>query len=183
MTEPQSGFRSPNLLQSATPLIFLIGFLTMNVLFFRDDTLSGANQMALLLAAGICSLLAIRLGYGWNDLLGGMLNSIGSAMPAMLILLLIGSLAGTWLLSGVVPTLIYYGLLVLHPSIFLFAACIICSLVSVATGSSWSTVATLGIALLGIGKALGIHEGVIAGAIISGAYFGDKISPLSDTTN
>ncbi|MDD3385388.1 MAG: Na+/H+ antiporter NhaC [Bacteroidales bacterium] len=183
MSEPNTGFRSPNLLQSAIPLIVLIGFLTLNVLFFRDDTLSGANQMALLLSAGVCSLLALRLGFRWNDLFDGMLNSIGAAMPAMLILLLIGSLAGTWLLSGVVPTLIYYGLLVLHPSIFLFAACIICSLVSVATGSSWSTVATLGIALLGIGKALGIHEGIIAGAIISGAYFGDKISPLSDTTN
>lgn len=104
-------------------------------------------------------------------------------MAAMLILLTIGSLAGTWLLSGIVPSMIYYGLKILNPTIFLFAACIVCSIVSLATGSSWSTVATVGIALLGIGKAMDIHEGVIAGAIISGAYFGDKMSPLSDTTN
>ena len=104
-------------------------------------------------------------------------------MGAMLILLVIGSLSGTWLLSGIVPAMIYYGLKILNPTIFLFAACVVCCIVSLATGSSWSTVATVGIALLGIGKTLGIHEGVIAGAIISGAYFGDKMSPLSDTTN
>lgn len=104
-------------------------------------------------------------------------------MGAMLILLTIGSLAGTWLLSGIVPAMIYYGLKILNPTLFLFAACVVCCIVSLATGSSWSTVATVGIALLGIGKAMDIHEGVIAGAIISGAYFGDKMSPLSDTTN
>jgi len=112
-----------------------------------------------------------------------MLKSINSAMGAMLILLMIGSLSGTWLLSGIVPAMIYYGLKILNPTIFLFAACIACAVVSLATGSSWTTVATIGIALLGIGKALGLHEGVIAGAIVSGAYFGDKMSPLSDTTN
>ena len=104
-------------------------------------------------------------------------------MGAMLILLAIGSLSGTWLLSGIVPSMIYYGLKILNPTIFLFAACVVCCIVSLATGSSWSTVATVGIALLGIGKAMDIHEGVIAGAIISGGYFGDKMSPLSDTTN
>lgn len=104
-------------------------------------------------------------------------------MSAIIILLIIGSLAGTWLLSGIVPAMIYYGLKILNPTIFLFAACVVSAIVSLATGSSWSTIATVGIALLGIGKALDIHEGVIAGAIISGAYFGDKMSPLSDTTN
>ena len=104
-------------------------------------------------------------------------------MPSILILLMIGALAGTWLLSGVVPTLIYYGLKVFHPKIFLFATVIITGLVSLATGSSWSTVATIGIALIGVGQALGISEGLVAGAVISGAYFGDKMSPLSETTN
>jgi NhaC family Na+:H+ antiporter len=113
----------------------------------------------------------------------GIVKSISDAMASILILLLIGSLAGTWLLSGIVPAMIYYGLHILNPTIFLFAACVVSAIVSVATGSSWSTIATIGIALLGIGKTLGMSEGLIAGSIISGAYFGDKMSPLSDTTN
>jgi NhaC family Na+:H+ antiporter len=157
--------------------------LSLNVIIFGDDTLSGANQIALILAAAIAGIIAIRLGLKWASVRDQIVKSIGSAMPAILILLLIGSLAGTWLLSGVVPALIYYGLKVIHPSIFLFAAVITCSMVSLATGSSWSTIATIGIALLGIGQALGIPAGLVAGAIISGAYFGDKMSPLSDTTN
>ncbi len=165
------------------PLIFLIGFLSLNVYFFGDDTLSGANQIALLLSAAIASVIAYFNGYNWSRIKAGIIKNIGAAMPAMLILLLIGSLAGTWMISGVVPTMIYYGLQILHPKIFLFATVIISSLVSLATGSSWSTVATIGVALLGIGLALGFSSGLIAGAIISGAYFGDKISPLSDTTN
>ena len=116
-------------------------------------------------------------------MLDGAVDSISSAMAALIILLLIGSLAGTWMMSGIVPSMIYYGLDLLNPSIFLVAACIICSIVSLATGSSWSTIATIGIAMLGIGNALGIHQGLTGGAIISGAYFGDKMSPLSDTTN
>ena len=116
-------------------------------------------------------------------MIDGVKKSIGSALVAMIILLLIGSLTGTWMMSGIVPAMIYYGLDILSPEIFLFAAAIICAIVSVVTGSSWSTVATVGIALLGIGRSLGISDGYIAGAIISGAYFGDKISPLSDTTN
>ncbi|GGF30131.1 sodium:proton antiporter [Echinicola rosea] len=119
----------------------------------------------------------------WETLQKGIVNSIGAAMPSILILLLIGALAGTWLLSGIVPAMIYYGLKILSPGIFLLAACVVSAIVSIATGSSWTTVATVGVALLGIGRALGFEEGVIAGAIISGAYFGDKMSPLSDTTN
>ena len=157
--------------------------LSLNVIIFGDDTLSGANQIALLLSAAIAGIIAIRLKLKWIDVRSQIVRSIGSAMPAILILLLIGSLAGTWLLSGVVPALIYYGLQVIHPSIFLFAAVVTCSIVSLATGSSWSTIATIGIALLGIGQALGIPSSMVAGAIISGAYFGDKMSPLSDTTN
>ncbi len=175
--------KQPSLFQALIPICFLIVFLTLNVYFFGDETLSGANQFALLLAATVAGIIAVYLGHNWYDVRASVVKSISSAMPSMLILLLIGSLAGTWLLSGVVPALIYYGLKILHPNIFLFATVVVCSLVSLATGSSWSTVATIGVALLGIGNALGFSEGIIAGAIISGAYFGDKMSPLSDTTN
>lgn len=175
--------KRPSLLQAIIPIVVLIGILTTNVLVLGTDAINGANQMGLLLASAIAGLVSIRLGYGWGEIEKSMLKSINSAMGAMLILLMIGALSGTWLLSGIVPAMIYYGLKILNPTIFLVAACIACAVVSLATGSSWTTVATIGIALLGIGKALGLHEGIIAGAIISGAYFGDKISPLSDTTN
>lgn len=175
--------RTPSMLQSLLPIVVLIILLTLNVKYFRDDTLSGANQIALIMAAAVAGVIAVSLGYRWLYIRERVIKGIGTAMPAILILFLIGSLAGTWMISGVVPMLIYYGLEILHPKIFLFAAVVICSLVSVSTGSSWSTVATIGVALLGIGKALGFNEAMIAGAIISGAYFGDKMSPLSDTTN
>lgn len=175
--------KTPSLFWALFPIFFLISLLALNVTFFGDATLDGSNQLALLLAAAVGGIIALRHGYNWHKLLDGMIESIQSAMPSMLILLLIGSLAGTWLLSGVVPTMIYYGLQILNPSIFLAAACIVSALVALATGSSWSTIATIGIALLGIGKALGMSEGLVAGAVISGAYFGDKMSPLSDTTN
>lgn len=171
------------MLQSLLPLAVLIVLLALNVKYFRDDTLSGANQMALILAAAVAGVISVLLGFKWKYLLRRVTNTIMTAMPAMLILFLIGSLAGTWMISGVIPMLIYYGLEILSPVIFLFATVIICSLVSVSTGSSWSTVATIGVALLGIGTTLGFGEAMVAGAIISGAYFGDKMSPLSDTTN
>lgn len=176
-------YKTPSMLQSLLPIAVLILFLTLNVKFFHDDTLSGANQMALILASAVAGVISVSLGYKWLSIRAKVVKGIGTAMPAILILFLIGSLAGTWMVSGVVPMLIYYGLEILHPKIFLFAAVVICALVSVSTGSSWSTVATIGVALLGIGKALGFNDAMIAGAIISGAYFGDKMSPLSDTTN
>jgi NhaC family Na+:H+ antiporter len=175
--------KTPSMLQSLLPLIVLIILLGLNVKFFRDDTLSGANQIALIMGATVAGIIAVYQGFKWQHLLDRVVHSISTAMPAMLILFLIGSLAGTWMISGVIPMLIYYGLDILNPKIFLFATVFICSLVSVSTGSSWSTVATMGVALLGIGKTLGFNEAMIAGAIISGAYFGDKMSPLSDTTN
>ncbi|WP_026210460.1 Na+/H+ antiporter NhaC [Flexithrix dorotheae] len=176
--------RKPTLIEALIPIIFLVIFLFVNVKFiFGDAGLDGSNQIILLFSAAVAAIVASRLGFTWEELLNGAVDSIQSAMPAMLILLLIGSLTGTWLLSGIVPALIYYGLQILNPTIFLFAACIICAIVSLGSGSSWTTIATIGIALLGIGKALGIEDGLIAGAIISGAYFGDKMSPLSDTTN
>ncbi|MDN4166919.1 Na+/H+ antiporter NhaC [Cytophagales bacterium LB-30] len=175
--------RQPYLWEALLPILFLIIMLTLNVLIFKDDAISGSNQIVLILSATVAALVALRMGYTFDYLLDGVVKSINSAMSAILILLLIGALAGTWMLSGIVPAMIYYGLQILSPAIFLVAACIICAVVSVATGSSWSTVATVGIALLGIGRALGFDDAIIAGAIISGAYFGDKISPLSDTTN
>ncbi len=164
------------------PILILIALLTLNVFLF-DDTLSGANQIALLFSAAIAGLVAHHMGFKWFDVREKVVKTIGSAMPSILILLLIGSLAGTWMISGVVPAMIYYGLEIINPKLFLFTAVVVSSIVSVATGSSWSTIATIGVALLGIGKALGMNEAVVAGAIISGAYFGDKMSPLSDTTN
>ena len=176
--------RAPKVFDALIPLIFLIVLLVLNIQIFGTDGLSGSNQIVLILSASVAALVAIfRLNYNWETLQDGIVKSISSAMSSILILFLIGALAGTWLLSGIVPAMIYYGLQVLNPTIFLFAACFVSAVVSVATGSSWTTVATVGVALLGIGKALGCEEGIIAGAIISGAYFGDKMSPLSDTTN
>lgn len=174
---------SANLFQAIIPVFVLISMLGTNVYLFGSASLDGSNQIALLLSAAVAGVIAIRLGVGWRPVLNSIVNSISSAMSSIIILLLIGSLAGTWLISGVVPAMIYYGLQILNPTIFLVAACVVCAVVSLATGSSWSTVATVGIALLGIGQTLGMQEGVVGGAIISGAYFGDKMSPLSDTTN
>ncbi|WP_026954713.1 Na+/H+ antiporter NhaC [Algoriphagus vanfongensis] len=180
----QDKIRDPKVLDALIPLIFLIVLLVLNIRVFGTDGLSGSNQIVLVLSAAVAALVAkYRLGFSWDTLQDGMIQSISSAMSSILILFLIGALAGTWLLSGIVPAMIYYGLQVLSPTIFLFAACFVSAVVSVSTGSSWTTVATVGVALLGIGKALGFEEGIIAGAIISGAYFGDKMSPLSDTTN
>ncbi len=174
----------PTLFEALVPILVLVGLIIINVNYtFGDSALDGANQMALIFGAVAASFIGWNLGYTWDDLLNGITKSIHGALPAILILLLIGSLAGTWLISGIIPTMIYYGLDVLSPSIFLFASVIICIVVSLATGSSWTTVATVGVALLGIGQALDIHQGLTVGAIISGAYFGDKMSPLSDTTN
>lgn len=180
----QGQTHSPKVFDALIPLVFLIVLLVINIQVFGTDGLSGSSQIVLILSALVASLVAIfRLGFTWETLQEGVVKSISAAMPSILILFLIGALAGTWLLSGIVPAMIYYGLQILSPEIFLVAACVVCAVVSVATGSSWTTVATVGVALLGIGKALGFEEGIIAGAIISGAYFGDKMSPLSDTTN
>lgn len=176
--------RKPTLPEALIPVVFLIILLFINVFYvYGDAALDGSNQLILLFSAAVAGLVGLRIGISWEHMQEGIVRSISAAMSSILILLLIGSLAGTWLLSGVVPAMIYYGLQVLNPTIFLVAATIVSAVVSIATGSSWSTIATIGIALLGIGQALGMSEGLVAGAIISGAYFGDKMSPLSDTTN
>ena len=171
------------LIEALIPIVFLIVFLAVNVSIFGDSSLDGSNQIVLILSGALAAWIAFRKGTSWSDLLNGITSSINAALPSILILLMIGAVAGSWLISGVVPAMIYYGLLILNPTIFLFAACVVCAIVSLATGSSWTTAMTVGVALLGIGQTLGIHDGMVLGAIISGAYFGDKMSPLSDTTN
>lgn len=165
------------------PLTVLMALLCINVALFGDGTLGGPNQLALLLSAGVAALLARSRGIEGSELWGGVKRSVSDTLEALMILLLIGALAGTWMLSGVVPAMIDYGLIIMSPSYFLVATCTLCALVSLASGSSWSTVATVGVALMSVGQALGFSPGLCAGAIISGAYFGDKLSPLSDTTN
>lgn len=175
--------KKPLWLVSLVPFLVLVLMLVFVISCFGASAMDGGSQVSLLFAAGTAVAISM-IGYGikWENLESSIADNFRSIGPAIIILILIGAISGSWMVSGVVPTLIYYGMKVITPKIFLFAACIICALVSVITGSSWTTIATLGLALLGIGKAQGYDTGWIAGAIISGAYFGDKISPLSDTT-
>ena len=175
--------RSLPIVSSLIPLIILIILLAYNVFVFGDDALSGSNQFILLIGASIAAVVGFYYQVSYKEMLIKVADNFQSVAGAILILLFVGALAGTWLASGIIPAMIYYGLKILHPSIFLPSCIIICAIISLATGSSWTTSATVGIALIGIGKALGLPSGMIAGAVISGAYFGDKLSPLSDTTN
>ncbi|MGL5790428.1 MAG: Na+/H+ antiporter NhaC family protein, partial [Bacteroidales bacterium] len=166
------------------PIVFLVVALSLNVYYLGSDALGGASQILLIVSAVLCFGVArIESGVTWDQTEKTIVKHIGDSTPAILILFMIGALSGAWMISGVVPTMIYYGLQIIDPSTFLLTACIISSIVSVAAGSSWATVATIGVAMMGVGKALGYSDGWIAGAIISGAYFGDKVSPLSETTN
>lgn len=165
------------------PLLVLIGLLAFNVFVYGDDALSGSNQFILLFVGAVAAMVGFANKISYAIMLDKVADNLKSVTGAILILLFVGALAGTWLIGGVIPAMIYYGLQILHPSIFLPACVIICALISLATGSSWTTSATVGIALIGIGKALGVPVGMVAGAVLSGAYFGDKLSPLSDTTN
>lgn len=168
---------------SLIPILILVTLLALNISIFGSDAILGASQVALLFSAGVAIWLAMWLfKVPWQDFEETLKSNIGDVTTAIVILFLIGAISGTWTVSGIVPTFIYYGVKIISPKVFLLTACIICALVSVTIGSSWTTIATIGVALLGIGKALGFSDGMIAGAIISGAYFGDKISPLSDTT-
>lgn len=173
----------PSWMVSLIPFIFLISVLVVVIKVFGADALSGGSQVALLMASGVVVAISmIFYKIPWKEFEEGITDNIRAVGTAILILLLIGAVAGSWMVSGVVPTMIYYGMKVIFPSIFLFATCAICALISIMTGSSWTTIATVGVALVGIGTAQGYEPGWIAGAIISGAYFGDKVSPLSDTT-
>ncbi|HLU06352.1 MAG TPA: Na+/H+ antiporter NhaC [Woeseiaceae bacterium] len=179
MTTP----KSPSLLDSIIPVISLILLLALSVYLFGSDAASGPTQIVLIAGAAIAAIIAIRNGHAWADLHAAMIGGIGTAMGAILILLAVGALIGTWLMSGTVPTLIYYGLELLNPRYFFVATCLICAISALATGSSWTTAGTLGVALIGVAMGLSLSPAIAAGAVISGAYFGDKMSPLSDTTN
>ena len=173
----------PSAIVSLMPFIVLVAALSMVIYVFGADALSGASQVALMFSAGVTVVLAMILyKIPWKIFEEAILDNITSVGTSIVILLLIGAVAGSWMVSGVVPTLIHYGMKVIFPEIFLFASCVISALIAVMTGSSWTTIATVGVALVGIGTAQGYEPGWIAGAIISGAYFGDKVSPLSDTT-
>ncbi len=176
-TEMNNG-RMPSLIESLIPVVLLMIFLGISIIKF-----DASPHIPLIAGTAVAAIMAVRLGYGWQAIEDGLIHGITLALKACLILMIIGTLIGTWILGGIVPTMIYWGLKVLSPAIFLVTTCIICSLVSLATGSSWSTAGTVGIALIGVGHGLGVPMPMVAGAIISGAYFGDKMSPLSDTTN
>ena len=173
----------PHPLIAIIPVVVLIGFLAVAISLFGSNSLSGGSQIALLMGVAVC--ICISMGVyrvPWRNFEAQMTKTIGSVAVTLLILFCVGMLSGSWMVSGIVPTLIYYGVQIMSPKFFLVSACIICALVSLLSGSSWTTIATIGVALLGIGNALGISEAWTAGAIISGSYFGDKLSPLSDTT-
>ena len=170
--------------EAVVPVVALVIMLFYNVFYaFGDDALSGSNQFILLLGAAVAAIIGYFKKVKYKYMLEMIAENVKSTTGALLILLLVGALAGTWLISGIIPSMIYYGLQILNPTFFLVASVIICSVISISTGSSWTTSATVGIALIGIGNTLGISAGMTAGAVLSGAYFGDKMSPLSDTTN
>ena len=180
----KSEFKELSIYTALLPVFTLILMLFYNVFFvFGDDALSGSNQFILILGAAVAAIVGFINKTSYQKMLEEVSENLKSTSGALLILLMVGALSGTWLVSGIIPTMIYYGLQLLNPTFFLVASVLICGIISIATGSSWTTSATVGIALIGIGDTLGISLGMTAGAVLSGAYFGDKMSPLSDTTN
>ena len=170
--------RDPYLWEALISILGLVLFISLAIVRYESDA-----HVPILLGVLVAAVIGLRAGYSWKEIETGMLNGITNALQAIVILAIIGILIGVWILTGVVPTMLYYGLKILHPKIFLPAALIICSITALATGTSWGTTGTIGIALIGIGAGLGFPLPVVAGAVLSGAYFGDKMSPLSDTTN
>lgn len=183
--ENKSGIqpKEPSLLDALIPLVVLVVLLSTSVYLYSDNSSYGPNQIALLFAMGVAAVIGLKNGYTWSEIEKGIVGGIALSLGAVLILLAVGSLIGSWMLSGTVPTLIYFGLELLNPSFFYAATCLICAIVAMSIGSSWTTAATVGVALMGVATGMQMSEAVTAGAVISGAYFGDKISPLSETTN
>lgn len=175
--------KEPSFFDASLPILVLITLLSSSVLLFGDDSSYGPNQIALFIASAVAVVVGLKNGLRWHEIEQAMTRGIALSLGAVLILLAVGALIGTWLLAGTVPTLIYYGMLLLSPSWFYAASCILCGIVAMSIGSSWTTAATIGVALIGVAAGLGLSPAITAGAIISGAYFGDKISPLSETTN
>lgn len=179
----QSKTREPSLLDALIPILALIVMLSTSVYFYGSDSNGGGSQVALLMAAMVAAMVAIKNGYHWPEIQEAIVEGISTAMGAILILLAVGALIGTWMLAGTVPTMIDYGVKILNPSYFYIATCLICTIASISIGSSWTVAGTLGVGLIGVSQALGLPVEITAGAVVSGAYFGDKMSPLSDTTN
>lgn len=175
--------KQPSFLDASIPLITLIVLLSASVYLFGDNSSYGPNQVALFMATAVAVVIGLKNGYRWSIIEKAMVKGISISLGAVLILLSVGALIGTWMLSGTVPTLIYYGLQLISPSWFYAASCLLCGIVAMSIGSSWTTAATIGVALIGVAQGLGLSPAITAGAIVSGAYFGDKISPLSETTN
>lgn len=172
-----------NIWEALIPVFALVAMLAYNVFVFKDDAISGSNQFVLLLGAAVAVVVGHFNKVSFERMMDNVGSNLKSVSGAILILLLVGSLAAAWLISGIIPAMIFYGIKLINPTIFLPTAVVISALISIATGSSWTTSATIGIALVAIGEAIGLPAGMVAGAVISGAYFGDKMSPLSDTTN
>ncbi|MCO4797984.1 MAG: Na+/H+ antiporter NhaC [Colwelliaceae bacterium] len=175
--------KSASLFDALLPITVLLTLLAMAVYFFGDDSSSGPNQIGLILCGGIACLIGLKNGYSRKEIEDGIVKGVSLTLGAILILLAVGSLIGTWLLAGTVPTMIYFGLQIIDPQYFYVSCAILCALVALCIGSSWTVAATIGVALMGVSSGLGASAPITAGAIISGAYFGDKLSPLSDTTN
>ena len=182
MVESTQAIKSPSLLDALIPVVALISMLAATVYLFGLDSF-GPNQVALILAAAIAAVIGIKNGHTWREIESGMIQTISMSLQAILILLMVGSLIGAWILSGTVPSMIYYGVQIMSPDYFYLTACLVCALLGFSIGSSWTVAGTLGIGLMGIAAALDLPLSISAGAIISGAYFGDKLSPLSETTN
>ena len=182
MNNPLSS-QPPSLILALIPIIFLVSLLGLSVYFFADDSSYGANQIALLMATAVAALIGLHYGHSWQQMEQSIIKGISNAMIAILILLVVGALIGSWMLAGTVQTMIYYGLHIINAHWFYAAACLACGITAMSIGSSWTVAGTLGIAFMGMGQAMQLNPAITAGAIISGAYFGDKLSPLSDTTN
>ena len=178
-----NNIKEPSLVDALIPLFLLVLMMGSAVYLFADDSSYGPNQISLLLAMGVAAVIGLKNGHTWKSIEEGIVKGISMSLGACLILFAVGSLIGTWMLAGTVPTLIYYGLSLLNPTFFYAAACIICAVVAMSIGSSWTTAATVGVALIGVATGMEMSLAITAGAIVSGAYFGDKLSPLSETTN
>jgi NhaC family Na+:H+ antiporter len=181
--DTQANVKAPSMLDALIPIVLLIVLMFSAVMLFGADSSYGPNQIALLIGMFVAAVIGLKNGHSWKVIEKGMVNGIAMSLGACMILLAVGSLIGTWMLAGTVPTLIYYGLSLLNPSYFYAATCVICAVVAVSIGSSWTTAATIGVALIGVAKGMDLSLPITAGAIVSGAYFGDKLSPLSETTN
>ncbi|TPV60013.1 Na+/H+ antiporter NhaC [Aestuariibacter sp. GS-14] len=179
----QQEIKQPSLLDAFIPIVALVLMMGTAVFLFADNSSFGPNQIALLIGTGLAAIIGMKNGHRWADIEAGIIQGISVSLGACLILLVVGALIGTWMLAGTVPTLIYYGLELLNPSMFYAASCLICAVVAMSIGSSWTTAATVGVALMGVAAGMDMSAAITAGAVVSGAYFGDKISPLSETTN